>query len=476
MLECIVMAAIGGALAIGVAALVLHALLALAPPELPRLDAVTFDWDLAVCVVVFSGALGVGLATIASRVATVTHPYQQLVARTPAQRTRWWVELLVVSQIAGGVVVLVGAGLTLRSLDKMLHIDLGFAGNRLLVGRLLPAGRYVGDSAWGRAVSRTIAAADAVPGVAGAAPMLAPPFTGHIGWDIAYIVDGQPNDALRRNPLLALYTATPESFGVLGIPLLAGRPFTSNDSGASPAVAIVSARVASTLWPGRDPIGQRIRLGDVEDPWETVVGVVADTRYRDLLAARGTVYRPHGQAGIPAFALAVRTVGDPGGVAATVGRVINGAPDARISGLVPVSTLAAPILARFRFAALLLSAVATAAILLALAGLYGTMASLVERRRHEIGVRIALGALPQRVAALIVHQGVRLAVGGIVLGACAASVGTRLLTSLLYGVTPMDPLTLFGVACLLVIVVICACWSPTRRAIRVDPISVIRTE
>ena len=290
--ECLVMSGAGAALAIGVAVWVLHALLALAPPELPRLDAVTFGWGIAVAAVAFSCALGAGLGAIATHVATVAQPYQQLAVRTPPQGARRWMQVLVVSQIASAVVVLVGAGLTLRSLDAMLHIDLGFAGNRLLIGRLLPAGRYPGDPAWDRALARAATTIDAVPGVAGTTPVIAEPFTGPTGWDTEYILEGQPSDALQTNAQLALYTATPETFHVLGVPLLAGRIFATTDSGNSPPVAIVSAQAARTLWPGQDPIGQRLRLGDASVPWETVVGVVADTRYRDLLATRATVYLP----------------------------------------------------------------------------------------------------------------------------------------------------------------------------------------
>jgi hypothetical protein len=242
-------------------------------------------------------------------------------------------------------------------------------------------------------------------------------------------------------------------------------------------VAIVSAQTASTLWPGRDPIGQHIRLGDKGDPRETVVGVVADTRYRELGANRETVYRPHAQAGIAPFALAVRTRGDPAVMVAAIRRAVQEAgADVRLSGLVAATTLEAPILARFRFTALLLTAVAGAALVLAIAGLYGAITTMVERRRHEIGIRIALGALPGAIASLIARQGLLLTAAGTALGSAVALAGTRLLSALLYGVGPTDPATMVGVIVLLLLVAIAACAIPVRRAVRVDPLTAISKE
>ena len=233
--ECLAMAAVGAVVAVGVGMWVLHGLLALAPPELPRIDAVAFSWRLVASTIATSLAVGVGLGTIASRVAMMTRPSRFLVSRTPGEGRSRWTRPLVVTQVAGAMVVTMGAGLTLRSLEAMAHIDLGFSAQSLLVGRLMPASdRYTGDAAWDRQVSRTIAAIDAIPGVTGAAPLIAPPFTGRIGWDIRYIIERQSEDAASRNPQLALYTATPESFRVLGIRVLAGRTFASSDSGASP--------------------------------------------------------------------------------------------------------------------------------------------------------------------------------------------------------------------------------------------------
>ena len=226
-------------------------------------------------------------------------------------------------------------------------------------------------------------------------------------------------------------------------------------------MAIVSAQTASELWPGRDPIGQRIRLGDKGDPWETVVGLVANTRYRELSADRETVYRPQAQAGIAPFALAVRTRGDPTGPVAMIRRAVNNAgTDVRLSGLVPAATLEAPILARFRFTALLLTAVAVAALILAIAGLYGAIATMVEQRRQEIGIRIALGALPGSIASLIARQGLLLTAAGMALGSAMAWAGTRLLSALLYGVGPTDPATMVGAIVLLLLIAVAACAIP----------------
>ena len=201
--ECFAVAGAGAAVALVMGTWVLHGLLALAPPELPRIDAVSFSWHLVVGTIAISLAVGVGLGMIASRVATLARPSRLLVSRTPGEGRSRWMRPLVVTQVAGAMVVMMGAGLTLRSLDAITHVDLGFEARDLLIGRLTPASsRYQGDSVWDRQLSRTIAAVDVIPGVTGAAPLIAPPFTGGTGWDIRYIIDGRaimPPDKTRSS-------------------------------------------------------------------------------------------------------------------------------------------------------------------------------------------------------------------------------------------------------------------------------------
>jgi putative ABC transport system permease protein len=473
--ECVVLAGLGAIVGTGLATATLRALIVAAPPELPRLDSAAIDARVLAytCGVAALLAIGLGAACAAAPGSLgLTSMLRDARVTSAAQR---WPRRLVVSQVAMAVVVLAGAGLTLRTVHALTHVDMGFASDRLLIGRVYPAaGHWESDSTWRRMLARVIDAIDSTPGVVQASPLVAPPFTGRMGFDIGYLIEDQPATALATNPLVALFTATPATFETLGIPVVRGRGFTTADRAGGQPVAVVSEDLARTVWPGRDAIGQRIRFG-ATDPWQTVVGVVRETRFRDIQSVRPTIYLADAQAGIMSYVLGIRAKGRPDALVATIRRVVSAVePRLGLSGLVSTAALAAPVLAPSRFAALLLSAVAGTALLLAGAGLYGTLAALVEERRREIGIRLALGALPRSVALLVVRQGIILVLAGAAIGCGAALAGTRYLATLLYGVTAGDPITYAGVLVTLALIAVVACALPAYRAGGVDPMVVIR--
>ena len=400
----------------------------LAPPELPRLDAVVLDWRGFAYALVVAGVLAAILAVVSGSVARAGRSDAVGGGLRAAPRTMYWPSRLrSVTQVALAVAIMAGAGLTIRSLEALTHVDLGFRADHLLIGRGFPAdGQWRSDSASTRAEARVVTALGAVPGVTSATLMIAPPFTGNIGFDATYMIEGEPTTALRTNPLIALYTAGPETFRTLGLPVLSGRIFSGDDRNGGNWVAVVSAGLARHLWPGRDALGQRIRLGTPQDPWITIVGVVGDSRYRDLQATRPTIYLAEAQAGISALVLAVRTRGEPDAMVSTIRRVVHATePELAIAGLVPILTLATPILASSRFAALLLSFAAIASLVLAVAGLYGALAALVESHRREMGIRLALGAMPRVLAQSVVQRGGMLTIYGSTIGVLLAFLGTK---------------------------------------------------
>ena len=476
--ECACLAWAGAAAGLAIGAASLRALLRSAPPELPRLDAVVLDWRAFVYASIVAAALATILGILSTRVARAGNSGALGGQLRTATRTSLWPRRLVVSQVALAVAIMAGAGVTLRSLEALTHVDMGFRPDHLLVGRGFPAdGQWRTDSAWTRSVERVVANLNAVPGITSASLMIAPPFTANIGFDATYMIKGEPTTALKSNSLIALYTAGPETFKTLGLSLLTGRNFTTNDRSGGNWVAIVSAGLARRLWPGRDPVGQQIRLGTATDPWITVVGVVGDSRYRDLQTMRPTIYLAEAQAGIGPLQLIVRTKGTPEAMVSTIQRVVHETePRLGLAALVPILTLAAPVLAGTRFATLLLSFVAAAGLVLAVAGLYGALAALVELRRRELGIRLALGALPKRLARGVVRQGLVLTAWGSTFGVLIALLGTRVLRGLLYGVTPTDPLTFTVVVLAMISVSILACFVPARRATQVDLLTVMRPE
>ena len=481
--EGLVLALIGGTIGVGIAAGLIEVFTALAPSELPRVDAVRLDRR----VLLFTLAISLGAALLFSLAPTL-----RLTRASPAGRLRTGSRggaghgetglaqrALVVAQVSLALVVLAGAGLVVKSLSNLNQLDWGVDQEEVLLAQFaVPESSASLDLAAYRArVDQLAEAIQALPEIVSAVPTLMPPFAGASGWDAPYFLEGQRAGEQTPRPVLNLEAAAPGYFRTLGIPLLRGRAIDARDRADGRQVVVVSRSVARLAWPGREPIGRRIRVGDEQSPWRTVVGVVGDTRYRELTRIRPTVYLPRTQfAANPVF-LAIRTREEATGAVHRIRRAGDETwPGVTFSSIQLLSAYASQPLARPRFAAVLFTAFALVSLLLASIGLYGVMAASVLQRSREIGIRMAMGAERGSVMRSILGRGLALALVGLGLGATLALVLTRLLGSILYGVSPADPFILVAVALILVITCLLASYLPARRATRVDPVVVLRAE
>jgi predicted permease len=387
----------------------------------------------------------------------------------------------VVAQVALAVTVVAAAGLLTRSLLRLQGVEMGLAADRLVFVRLaLPHAKYADGVRHLQFQKDVVAQLEAAPGVAGATPVHTPPFAGTGGWDAPeFTAEGQGAEQAATNPSLNLESIHPSYFATLEVTLVRGRGFTEADRRGAPEVAVVSEDVAARTWPGEDPIGKRVKLGGpgAADPWRTVVGVARPTRYRELGRPRATLYLPAEQFVAAAEMLVLRTRSPLTLVAGLVRERVRAVdPEVQVTQVAPFTELLRGPLARPRFNALLVGGFGVAALLLAAIGLHAVIAASLRQRYAELGLRMALGATASDLRRLVLGEGLRLAGLGAAIGLAGAVAATRLLRGLLYGVHPLDPATLLSAALLLVGISALACYIPARRAKRVDPVSLLRTE
>jgi predicted permease len=464
----------------------LSALLALAPPGIPRLETVEIGpWAVAMIIGLAAATMavvGFGSAAWAAR-----EPGDQsgLGARqylqTPTSRRSR--SALVVCQVALALLLTAGAAVLAVSLRQLQRADMGFAADSITLVKIgLPAGAYDAGERHLAVFDDLAGRVAAAPGVLGATPVILSPFVGPGGWDFTFALEGQGADAVAANPTLNLEAVAPGYFETLGVPLYRGRGFEARDRSGAVPVAIVSQRLARRLWAGEDPIGRRIGLGGLAShgPWLEVVGVAGDTRYRELETPPLTIYVPFRQTENPGLRptyLAVRSRWRPSAILETVrtaAREIDAA--LLVSESASVSELRAAPLARPRLMASLAGAFAVLALSLAAVGVYGMVAMLVVQRTREFGLRMALGAQAASIRRLVLLHGATHAAGGILIGFLAWLAASKMLRSVLYGLSPLDPTTLAGAAALLFAAAVLASYLPAHRATRVDPAVVLRSE
>jgi predicted permease len=481
--EAVVLASVGAAIAVFVAYVALHGLLLLAPAELPRLAeigidgrALAFTAGIAMLAAVLCGMLP---ALQAARV----EPAEALRApdgsAAPGTRRYWLRHALVVGQIAITMLVLSTAGLLLRSLDRLQRLDVGFAAQDLFLAEVaMPPSRYAEPADLQRAMVRLAEHVATLPGISHATAVASAPFAGTQGVDATVFAEGQPfNES--ANPLVNYEGADASYFATLGLPILRGRGINERDRAGSEPDVVVNEAFARLFWPGKDPIGRRIKWGSPtsKGPWLTVVGLVADTRYRELTNMRPSIYVPYAH-GIPVSPgyLAVRG-NSPASVTGAIRRAVaDQEPGAAVVSLELLPHLLAAPLARPRFQTALVACFAALALLLSVVGTYGTLSFFVRQRRREIGIRMALGAAPSNVRRLVLRHGLTMGALGVLLGMASALTTGRLVQPLLFGVTATDPLALIGTASLLLVVIFAATLLPTRLATRTDPLVVLRSE
>ena len=477
------LAVAGGALGIGFALLAVKALIALAPPDVPLLSTVHFEPRLlGGAIALTAGAMsvfGIMPALLASR-ADAQAALRSGARQSASRRSRIARELLVGAQLALAVLVLAAAALLGRSMIALERAELHFDQSRLLIAELgIRYDKYDDAKKQLALIDAVAAQVRAVPGVRSVSPVLAAPFSGARGWDAQAPTDGQSAEDAARNPVFNLELVTPDYFETLGISALRGRLLVPSDRQGSEPVMVVSESMARRYWPNENAIGKRLLLGRHQERHATVVGVVADTRYRDLRELRPTVYFPLAQSAftfVPT-SLAIRTTTAPASVVAGVRHAIDAAASGVfLANAAPFASFHDSVVAQPRLHAFLLLIFAVSAALLAGVGLFATMATLVRQRTHEFGVRMALGATTGEVAAFMMRRAGTLAVGGVSVGLAIALVTNRLLSSLLYGVAPTDPITLLGVGMLLLVIGLAATFVPARASTRIDPAIALRSE
>ena len=399
---------------------------------------------------------------------------------TGSPRARRARAALVVSEIALALVLLVGAGLMLRSFARLGAVDPGFDPQNLLTMRVqLPARKYREDAqvlAFFRQATERLAA---LPGVRSVSVVSYLPFYTGLGARTSFSIEGRPPAVPGSEPSTDVRVADENYFRTLGIPLRAGRTFTPQEAVADRRTIIVNETLARKYFPGEDPLGKRITvpMSDKPEPHE-IVGVVGDVKYDKLNGEPyPMVYWTHPQLPYEVMSLVVRTQGDPLALAEPARRAIQSIDkDQPVADLRTMESWVGESVARTRFGTLLLTVFAALALTLAAVGIYGVMAYTVTQRTHEIGIRMALGALTSDVLRLVVWQGLALTLAGVCLGLAGAVALTRVMSGLLYGVTATDPVTFAAVALLLVGVALLACYIPARRATKVDPMVALRYE
>jgi putative ABC transport system permease protein len=481
--EALVLAIGGGGLGLLLAYWGTDALLALAPAAMPRQANIHIDG----VVLAFTGGMSLVTAFLFGALPALQltrgdlHESLKDGARASLGRHgRRLGNTLVVSEVALALVLLVAAGLMIRSFSRLVAVDPGFDPRGVLTGRVfLPAAAYPEGYQQVGFADRVVQRLEALPGVTAAGVVSQLPLGGpYSSGTIA--VEDRKGDPQNQDLETDLTGVSPGYFAAMQIPILTGRAFSAQDTAEAAGVAIVDEAMARRFWPDRDPLGRRVKLGSQasQSPWMTIVGVARTVKQFGLDAdGREQVYFPFAQQPAQEMALVLRSAGDPGtlgeSLRATVLAVDAGQP---VYDLRPMEALVSDSLSRSRFSMALLLTFSAVAVVLAAVGIYGVMACSVSQRSHELGVRLALGAQTAEIFRLVLRQSAMLAGYGVVLGIAGALAATRLLDALLFRVSAFDPATYVAVSALLVAVTMLAGYLPARRATRVDPIAALRCE
>jgi putative ABC transport system permease protein len=477
--ESLILAIIGGALGILLASWVVPALISASPLEIPRLRDVGIDRGVLLFTTLISMATGIAFglapALFASR-ASGSDALRDAGRSASAGRSARTRQVLVVAELALSLILLAGAGLLVRSLVALQHVNPGFVVEHAITAELgLPKTRYPDTAAILGFYRRLGEGLRTIPGAAAAGITTSLPLSGsELG--VGFAIEGRPQ-APGTRPSAAYWAVDPEYFSAMGIPVLKGRGFSDRDTPDSAKVLVISDTFARRYWPNEDPIGKRVTIGVNKSVCE-IVGIVGDVKQSDLdERPKPEMYTPFPQTAWPFLAVVVRTTGDPAGVSGSLRALLTRLdPEQAIDKTKTISEYVALNVATPRFTALLIGAFAGVALLLAGFGLFSLMAYSVALRRREIGIRMALGARPADVRSLVVSQALRLGVVGLVVGLAGALAASRVLSSLLFGVGPNDPITFAGVSATLAAVLALAAYLPARRASSVDPTVALRTE
>ncbi len=494
--ESTLLALLGGSLGLVLAYGGVEALKLVSPPDLgaefgglPRVSEIGISGPVLAFCLGISLLAGTVFGTAPALHAARNNLQDALKERAGEPRIGRWFQkrsMLVVAEMALGLLVVIGAGLLLRSFLALQQVSLGFQPQSVLTFRVIPRGeRYAQSSARAIFYQQAIEKIEALPGVKSAAVVTFIPLTFARG-SKGFTIEGQAPLTPGQIPIASYDVVTPGYFSTMQIPLLEGRDFSWADAPDTQPVVVINEAMAHTYWPNEDALGKHVKQGSSGEtnPWLTIDGVVGDVRSFDVVTPpRPTVYFPTSQfqGGSGGSGIlrdwVVRTTGDPSALAPAVRQAIWAIDsNLAVSRMKTMEEVRSASVAPQRFNALLFGIFAGLALLLAAVGIYGVTAYSVTQRTHEIGIRMTLGARPYDVLKMVVGQGARLALAGVLAGLAGALVFTRLMGTLLYGVSATDPLTFAGVAGLLGIVAVAACLVPARRATRVDPMTALRHE
>jgi putative ABC transport system permease protein len=483
--ESLVLSAIGGVAGVFLAWAGLRALRALAPDDLPRMDEVSVDTTVLLVtagVTIVTGLLfGLVPAAQSSRTSlseTIREGGRGATSGRGGQRLR---RAIVGAQLAVVVVLLTGAGLLVRTYATLQRVELGFSPERVLAMRLqLPGAKYPEPPLAIAFYQSLLERVRALPGVRSAGTVT-DMFLSKTPNSANIVAEGRP--ARNEDQEVTIDAASPGFFETVGARLVAGRFFDGTERPDGPLVAVINEHMAKHYWPNASPIGRRFRFGGANSDttrsrWRIVVGVVADMRRTGVdMPVRDEAFAPYVQRAMLGNLVLIKTAEDSMAVVPRVRAVLRGIDPAQpISRIETLEQQLAGLIAQRRFNMTLVAAFAVLALVLAVIGAYGVTSYLVSQRTKELGVRLALGAEPRRVARLVVADGMRVAGAGVIVGVVGALLTTRLASTLLYGVSPRDPVTIGAVAGVLLLVAALANYLPARRAARVDPLVALRQE
>ncbi len=482
--ETLTLSVVGGALGLMTSRAMTAAIVALSPDDIPRIADVSVGLPVAAFTagVVFLTALICGLPAIRqTNASNILEALNDAAHGTPGRRSRRTRSALLVLQMSLAVVLLIGAGLVVRSFAGLRALDLGFSPRGVLTMLVIPRSPKPPADDWFRDL---IARVETLPQVTAAGAIFPPPLAiGTVGEATWFLAEGQSDapETFASNPRLNYEVATPGYFKAMNIPLRRGRLFDAKDDRRAPRVVIVGDTTARRLWPGQDPIGKRLWMPSFEAGsqavWRTVVGVVDDVRYQGIDDGSLDVYDPAQQSGLSTDYLVVRTEDDPLAMIGTI-RAIARSLDSRvvIDRITTYEALVARAVAPWRLSAWMFTLFAALASFLAAVGLFSLVSLDVASRQREFAIRVALGALPRDILRLAAGAALWQAALGVALGLLVALAATRTLKALLFGVEALDWVTYAGVIALVLIMVSAAIYWPARRATTVQPSLLLRRE
>jgi putative ABC transport system permease protein len=481
--ESLLLSILGGAFGLLLAYGGTRLLVANTPPgSIPRLEEVGMDWRVLLFSLVISILTGLIFGIMpslhAAKVDLNTSLKEGGRGGTEGVRGRGFRTGLMIAEVSLALLLLIGAGLLINSFMRLRQVDVGFQPEKLLTASVsLSEVKYEEPQQQRDFFQRLLQRLEAMPGVQYVGAASDVPFLGRDSYENVFI-EGRPVQNSAEAPQAGGQIVSANYFRAIGVPLRKGRTLTDDDAAGRPMAIVINETMAKRFWPGEDPLNKRVSAASPEGPWMTVVGIVGDVRYRGLnTEPRPEMYITYQQLPVDSMTLVLRTLSDPAAFGAALRNEVWAIDkDQPVTTIKTMEEAVSESIARERFNMQLLTIFAVVALLLASLGIYGVMAYYVAQRTHEIGILLALGAQPSYVLALVVRQGMTRALLGVVIGLVGAFVLTRVASSLLYGVSPTDPVTFFGVSFLLAFVALLACYIPARRAAKVDPLTALRHE